>query len=252
MDDRIKNWTYTAVPPGTLIDARAVSELAEVVGKKLLLALPIDDLEETRFQLLFGSNIRAGSPTPSDVAKRLEEICRTVERLWRQLDLKSPYLPEDIPLALRRPLDTQAQKIVSPHGADEGNKIHQSLAGLPLFHQAAAEAAERARNMVLETPHRHLGNQALPLLFSQLGRIYEQSFGGNAGFSTNSETDQRGGPFVRFVCAFLAICKRSLDKEWEPSDEDVIKALELATKPEKLAEHIRVWYRKTTKGADQK
>jgi hypothetical protein len=111
MTDKFKEWAPRAVQKGAPIDQQAVDQLVAEVGFDPVSPLSVEILEETRVRFLFGRGLRAGAPTPLVEAERFEGISRAIETLWKQLALSPPYFPEEIPPALRGPLDALAETI---------------------------------------------------------------------------------------------------------------------------------------------
>jgi hypothetical protein len=108
------------------------------------------------------------------------------------------------------PFTVDGETALDYRGAD---KLHQTVESIKLLAAWAAEQKYKARRRVNPKPARYAGDEPMRQLISNLASLWKDTCKRPTGASTNQWTGERGGPFVRFVQAFLEVLRESLDAD---------------------------------------
>jgi hypothetical protein len=108
------------------------------------------------------------------------------------------------------PFTVDGETALDYRGAD---KLHQTVESIKLLSAWAAEQKYKARRRVNPKPARYGGDAAMRQLISNLASLWKDACKRPAGASAHQWTGEIGGPFVRFVQAFLDVLRESLDAD---------------------------------------
>jgi hypothetical protein len=184
---------------------------------------------------------------PSKAVKQFEAIEKTALRLLKLIESQKP-----ITWALRwsaerhgeriggypdfppEPFTIDGETALSYRGED---KLHQTVENIKLLSAWAVEQKYKANRRVNPRPARYGGDVAMRQLISNLAGLWKDACQRPPGASTSQWTGEIGGPFVRFVQAFLEVLRESLDADDLQQDPEL--PADLSTSPKTIRGILR-------------
>ena len=236
--------------PPRLFTPEKVAHIIQTAREPRLSAFPLDQLgdrlEGCAVQFVH-ERLWQRRIQPSRAVKQFGAIEKTAQRLLKLIES-----PEPIKWALRWSAERHGERIAGypdfppePFTIDRetaldyrgADKFHQTIESIKLLSAWAAEQKCKASRRVNPKPARYGGDAAMRELISNLASLWKDACKRPAGASTNQWTGEIGGPFVRFVQAFLEVLRESLDADDLHLDPEL--PADLSMSPESIRAILR-------------
>jgi hypothetical protein len=227
--------------PPRLFTPEKVTRIVQTAREPRLSAFPLDQLgerlEECADQFIH-ERLWQRRIQPSRAVKQFQAIEKTAQRLLKLIES-----PEPITGALRWSAERHGERIAGypdlppePFTVDGETalsyrgeeKLHQAVENIKLLAAWAAEQKYKANRRVNPKPARYGGDAPMRQLISNLASLWKDACKRPAGASTNQWTGEIGGPFMRFVQAFLDVLRESLDADDLQLDPDLPAKLSIS------------------------
>jgi hypothetical protein len=211
---------FTAKDVQALTDAAKVPQKCRTDDLGRSLAQFLDEAAEAFLRDQFFQN----TASPSSLSKRLSAIEGAAKALLKKLQTSDKRVDADLRSLLIAQANASSSNIEPDKissGREQLRTAIESTANIAAWSHAAKKRVDRRKGRVLG----HAGDPAMQRLIGDLNGAWLAFFDSFPGASLNDISNTIGGPYIRFVQAFLECVKSKLSPEELEANPGLNKAL---------------------------